>query len=175
MEPKEKSAFSKSAFITSKIISDLDVFDKKVAQWKFKRHKIVFTNGCFDLLHKGHIYYLNKAAELGDRFVLGLNSDHSVKQLGKPSSRPIKDQDSRALILASMHYVDAVIVFNQETPLELIKRIKPDVLVKGGDWKIEEIVGNQEVKMNGGQVVTIPFLEGYSSTSIEQKILKENG
>jgi len=167
--------FSKHAFIEAKIIKDLVLFDKKVAQWKFKQERIVFTNGCFDLLHRGHVDYLNKAAGLGDRLIVGVNSDASVKHLNKGPARPIKDAYSRALILASMHYIDAVIVFEEPTPLGLIERIQPNVLVKGGDWSIENIVGHDVVQKSGGEVSTIPFIEGFSSTQIEQKIIKENG
>ncbi len=158
-------------FIKSKVISDINQFKKTIAQWKFKQEKIVFTNGCFDLLHRGHIEYLAEAAQLGDRLVIGLNADASVKTLNKGINRPIKDEDSRAIILAALHYTDAVILFSEPTPLKLINEVKPDVLVKGGDWKVEQIIGSKEVKSWGGETKTIPFLEGYSTTSIEQKIL----
>ena len=166
-----KIEVDKLGVIKNKVVTNMDSFDRQVAQWKFKQDKIVFTNGCFDLLHRGHIEYLTEAAQLGDRLVIGLNSDASVKLLNKGKNRPIKDQDSRALILAALHYVDAVIIFDESTPLQLIERIQPHVLVKGGDWKVEDIVGSKEVIENGGEVKTIPYLEGYSTTSIEQKIL----
>lgn len=141
-----------------------------VAQWRFKSKKIVFTNGVFDLLHKGHITYLAQAADLGDELIVGLNSDSSAKKLNKGPMRPIQDEQSRALILASLHVVSAVCIFDEETPAELIKLVKPDVLVKGGDWKPEQIVGYDTVKANGGEVLSIEFIPGFSTTSIEQKI-----
>lgn len=163
-------AFSKLIFIQDKII-DLSVLPKRLALWRFKQEKIVFTNGCFDLLHRGHVEYLIQASELGDQLIVGVNSDASVKTLQKGIARPLQDEYSRALLIASMHYVDAVIIFNEPTPLELIKIIKPDVLVKGGDWAVESIVGSDIVLDEGGRVESIPFLEGFSTTNIEQKIL----
>jgi rfaE bifunctional protein nucleotidyltransferase chain/domain len=141
-----------------------------VAMWRFKSQKVVFTNGCFDLLHRGHVTYLNQAAELGDKLVLGLNSDASVKKLSKGPSRPIQDQDSRALILASLECISAIIIFDEDTPAELIKFIQPDVLVKGGDWKPEQIAGYDTVTAKGGEVKVIEFVPGFSTTAIEQKI-----
>ena len=141
-----------------------------LALWRFKDQKIVFTNGCFDLLHKGHVTYLAQAAELGDKLVLGLNSDASVTKLSKGPNRPIQDQDSRALILASLESISAIIIFDEDTPAELIKFVQPDVLVKGGDWKPEQIAGYDSVKAKGGEVKVIEFVPGYSTTSIEQKI-----
>ena len=141
-----------------------------VTRWKFQSQKIVFTNGVFDLLHKGHVSYLAEAASLGDHLVVGLNSDSSSKQLNKGPNRPIQDQDSRALILASLHVVSLVCIFDEETPAELIKLVKPDVLVKGGDWKPEQIAGYDTVKSYGGEVLSINFVPGFSTTSIEQKI-----
>jgi rfaE bifunctional protein nucleotidyltransferase chain/domain len=163
-------AFSKLVFIQDKILN-LSTLPQKLALWRFKQEKIVFTNGCFDLLHRGHIEYLIQASELGDQLIVGINSDTSVKTLQKGVSRPLQDEYSRALAIAAMHYVDAVIIFNEQTPLELIKMILPDVLVKGGDWSKESIVGSDIVLEKGGSVQTIPFLEGYSTTTIEQKIL----
>lgn len=163
------SAFSKLGFIQKKIIPRSDL-SKHLALWQFKQECIVFTNGCFDLIHRGHIEYLIQTAELGDKLIVGVNSDASVKKLNKGSLRPLQDEYSRALILASMHYIDAVVIFDEETPLSLIKEIKPNVLVKGGDWKTEDIVGSNVVLNHGGKVLTIPYLEGYSTTSIEQKI-----
>jgi rfaE bifunctional protein nucleotidyltransferase chain/domain len=141
-----------------------------LALWKFKDQKVVFTNGCFDLLHRGHVTYLTQAAELGDKLVIGLNSDASVKKLHKGVNRPIQDQDSRALILASLESVSAIIIFDEDTPADLIKFVLPDVLVKGGDWKPEQIAGYDTVKAKGGEVKVIDFVPGYSTTSIEQKI-----
>lgn len=137
--------------------------------WQFFEQKIVFTNGCFDILHFGHIDYLSKAADLGDKLVIGLNSDTSVTKL-KGSNRPLQNQQSRSTILASLAFVDAVIVFDEQTPENLIEFIKPNVLVKGGDYEIDQIVGANFVKNLGGQVITIPFVEGYSTTAIENKI-----
>jgi rfaE bifunctional protein nucleotidyltransferase chain/domain len=128
-------------------------------------HKIVFTNGCFDLLHRGHVYYLSRARELGNLLVVGLNSDSSVSKLKGPG-RPVNVQADRAEVLGALAFVDHVIVFEEETPLKLITTLQPDLLVKGGDYRVEEIVGYQEVSSRGGRVVTIPILEGYSSSAI---------
>lgn len=160
---------TKLEFIKSKIYKWEDL-SRAIAIWKFKDRKIVFTNGCFDILHQGHVTYLAQAAELGDNLIVGLNSDASVKKLNKGANRPIQDQDSRALILASLHLVSAVILFDEDTPAELIKLVQPDVLVKGGDWKPEQIVGYDTVKARGGEVISIDFLPGFSTTAIEQKI-----
>lgn len=143
---------------------------KNIGIWRFFDKKIVFTNGCFDILHRGHIDYLSKAADLGDVLIVGVNSGNSVKRLGKGENRPIQDELSRAMILASLHFVSAVIIFDEDTPYELIKLIQPDVLVKGGDWKTEDIVGNDIVTAKEGEVKTIEFLEGFSTTLIEKKI-----
>jgi rfaE bifunctional protein nucleotidyltransferase chain/domain len=155
--------------IQSKICNK-EQLGRLLALWKFKDQKVVFTNGCFDLLHKGHVTYLTQAAELGDKLVLGLNSDASVKRLQKGANRPIQDQDSRALILASLESISAIIIFDEDTPADLIKFVQPDVLVKGGDWKPEQIAGYDTVKAKGGEVKVIDFVPGYSTTSIEQKI-----
>jgi rfaE bifunctional protein nucleotidyltransferase chain/domain len=138
--------------------------------WIMQSRKVVFTNGVFDLMHKGHVDYLMKAADLGDRLVIGLNSDESVKLLNKGSNRPIQDEDSRALILASMSFVRAVVIFDEETPANLIEALSPNVLVKGGDYKIEDIAGSDYVLSNGGNVITIPLVEGYSTSNIEARI-----
>ena len=137
--------------------------------WKFQEEKIVFTNGCFDLLHLGHFSYLMEARALGNKLVLGLNSDQSVKRL-KGEERPVNDQETRLVALASLHYVDAVIIFEEDTPLELIRQVQPDVLVKGGDYKIKDIVGHEIVQEKGGEVVTIDFVDGYSSSNLIKKI-----
>ena len=137
--------------------------------WRFKDQKIVFTNGCFDLLHLGHIDYLAKAADLGQKLIVGLNSDNSTSSLKGPT-RPITDQISRAHLLASLLFVDAVVLFDESTPYELIKAIKPDVLVKGADYTIDKIVGSDVVLANGGEVKTIEYIAGYSTSAIEQKI-----
>jgi D-glycero-beta-D-manno-heptose 1-phosphate adenylyltransferase len=145
---------------------------------RFKEHKVVFTNGCFDILHRGHIEYLAKASDLGGELYIGLNSDASVRRQGKGNSRPLQDEQTRAMILASLHFVSGVIIFDEDTPEELIRFLKPDVLVKGGDYDANEtdrnskkyIVGSDTVKSNGGEVRTIALLEGFSTTSIEEKI-----
>lgn len=141
----------------------------RVDSWKKEGLSIVFTNGCFDLLHAGHVAYLSEAASLGDKLVLGLNSDISVKKI-KGTDRPINDEKTRSLILASMSFIDAVILFHEETPLELIRQIKPDILVKGGDYEESGVVGGDFVKNNGGKVIILPFLEGYSSTNMIKRI-----
>jgi len=143
-----------------------------VKNWQNEGSKVVFTNGVFDLVHIGHITYLAKAAELGNKLVIGLNSDLSVKRL-KGDDRPINDQDNRAALLAALFFVDAVVVFEEDTPINLITELLPDFLVKGADYSIENIVGAKEVIANGGEVKTINFVEGYSSTSIIQKIRKQ--
>lgn len=143
--------------------------NKQAEDWKSRGERLVFTNGCFDLLHLGHVSYLEEAANLGDRLIVGLNSDASVKRL-KGEKRPLQNEESRLHILASLACVDAVCVFEEDTPLELIKSVQPDILVKGGDYKIEDIVGHEYVLKQGGQVKTIPIIEGHSTTSIEQKI-----
>jgi rfaE bifunctional protein nucleotidyltransferase chain/domain len=140
-----------------------------LAYWQFKQFKIVFTNGCFDIIHRGHIEYLAKARELGDILVIGLNTDESVRRLKGPG-RPLQDQETRALILASFNFVSNVIFFNEDTPYELIKKIRPDILVKGGDYKPEEIVGFDIVQKKGGTVKTIEFIEGFSSSGVIQKL-----
>ena len=154
--------------IQSKIYDESE-FDRLINRWRFKDQKIVFTNGCFDILHLGHIQYLAEAADFGDRLIVGLNSDESVKKL-KGEDRPINNEEARSMILAALHFVDAVYVFKEETPLELIKTIKPDVLVKGGDWKEQDVVGADFVKSNDGEVKIIDFVEGYSTTAIAQKL-----
>lgn len=140
-----------------------------VADWKANGKKVVFTNGCFDILHYGHVHYLAQARAQGDKLVIGLNSKSSVKRL-KGENRPINDDETRLHLLASLQYVDAVVIFEQDTPLELIKVIIPDILVKGGDYTIETIVGADLVLENGGEVKSLAFVEGYSTTSIEQKL-----
>ena len=142
-----------------------------MAQWRLLEKKISFTNGVFDILHPGHIFSLSQAAKEADYLVVGLNSDESVKRL-KGDGRPVNGEDARALILASLILVDVVIIFEEDTPLELIKAIKPDVLVKGGDYKIEQIVGAKEVVAHGGRVVINPLIEGFSTTAIIEKLTR---
>jgi len=140
-----------------------------IQQWRSDNHSIVFTNGCFDLLHPGHITYLAMAADEGSKLIIGVNSDSSVQKL-KGSSRPILDENARLLNLSALAFVDAVILFHEETPLNLIKKVLPDVLIKGGDYQINEIVGYDIVKNNGGNVLTIPLVLQYSTSIIENKI-----
>ena len=155
--------------IKDKIFSANTALAKQVNSWQLHNEKVVFTNGCFDILHLGHIDYLTKAADLGDRLIIAVNKDASVSALKGPS-RPIIDEETRAMKLASFVFVDAVILFGEETPLQLITEVRPNVLVKGGDYSIDTIVGASEVQDNGGEVVVIPFLEGHSTTSIVNKI-----
>ena len=158
----------KFAVIESKIHKN-DSLKKIIAYWKFADKKIVFTNGCFDLLHYGHVDYLSKAAALGDILIVGLNSDASVSKIKGPS-RPLNDERSRLHIIASLFYVSAVVLFEDPTPYNLVSLVHPDVLVKGGDYKPEEIVGYDIVKSNGGEVITLNFIPGYSTSLLEQKI-----
>lgn len=152
-------------YIEKKIALSAENASRLLNMWKFRNEKIVFTNGCFDIIHCGHIEYLAKAASLGTKLIVGLNTDASVRRL-KGENRPVNDERGRALALASLLFVDEVILFNTDTPRELIEFIQPDVLVKGGDYQPEDIVGNDIVTARGGQVVTIPLVEGYSTTSI---------
>jgi len=138
-----------------------------LAAWRAAGEKVVFTNGCFDLLHLGHVDYLEKARALGNRLVVGLNTDASVSAL-KPG-RPLQDETSRARILAALAFVDAVVLFGDATPLRLIEAVQPDVLVKGDDYVIEGIVGHETVLKNGGQVLTVPLVAGYSTSAIVAK------
>ncbi len=159
---------SKLEIIKGKIFQ-ADVLRANLNIWRLLEKKIVFTNGCFDLLHLGHIDYLSKAADMGERLIIGLNSDASTSALKGPS-RPIIDQYSRSIMLASFSFVDAVIIFDDPTPLQLIEWIKPDVLVKGADYTIDQIVGSDLVLQYGGDVKTIEYLSGYSTSAIEKKI-----
>jgi len=154
--------------IKSKIysLSDLKIQSDK---WKENGEKIVFTNGCFDLVHRGHIEVLANTADLGDKLIIGLNSDSSIKEL-KGENRPIMDEISRAILLASLQFVDAIVFFSEETPYKLIETLIPDVLAKGGDYKVTEIAGNGVVLENGGEVILVPFIDGFSSTNIVEKI-----
>jgi rfaE bifunctional protein nucleotidyltransferase chain/domain len=144
---------------------------QQIAAWKANGQKIVFTNGCFDIIHPGHIDYLAKAAGLGDKLVIGVNTDRSVQKLKGPH-RPIQDQDARAFILAALEFTSAIILFDEDTPAELIAELKPDFLVKGADYSVCQVVGAESVIKSGGSVVLLPYLEGYSTTSIEDKIRK---
>jgi len=153
-----------------KRIVDLVQVQRLCNIWRMKGDRIVFTNGCFDILHRGHVEYLHEAAALGDRLVIGVNSDASVQRLGKGDGRPYNDQDSRAKVLAALRLVDAVVLFDQDTPLELIQVIGPDVLVKGGDYTEDQIVGAGVVRANGGEVRSLKLVEGYSTTRLVDRI-----
>ena len=167
--------------ITRKIFS-LSKLSSQVSDWKASGEKVVFTNGVFDLLHRGHIAYLEEASSLGTKLVIAVNADQSVKTLAKGPARPIKDQESRAIILAAMQFVDAVTIFSDSTPQVIIDTLQPNVLVKGGDYNPAEtsesskkyIVGRETVLNNGGEVKVISFLEGFSTTALEKKIIDLN-
>ena len=154
--------------LQTKILS-FSALKGQLEKWRNANQKIVFTNGCFDLLHFGHVDYLTKARDLGDRLVVGLNTDGSIKLI-KGAARPINNEESRAALLAGMAYVDAVVLFDEETPINLVSMVMPDVLVKGGDYSIKEIVGHEIVLNNKGEVCTIDFVEGYSSSVLIEKI-----
>ncbi|MBC8295334.1 MAG: D-glycero-beta-D-manno-heptose 1-phosphate adenylyltransferase [Pelagibacterales bacterium] len=143
-----------------------------INEWRLNGDKIVFTNGCFDLIHLGHLEILARSADLGDKLIVGINSDVSIKKI-KGNSRPIIEEDSRAKQLAAIEFIDAVILFNEDTPYNLINILKPDVLTKGGDYKKNDIVGNQLINKEQGEVVIIPLTQGYSTTSILEKIKNE--
>ena len=154
--------------INNKIFSN-ERISRQVDIWKNYGKEIVFTNGCFDIIHRGHIEVLASAADLGDKLIVGLNTDASIQKL-KGKDRPIIQENSRAILLAALDFIDAIVLFSEETPLDLINTIKPDILAKGGDYKIDTIVGHEIVKENGGDVIIIPFVDGFSSTNIINKI-----
>jgi rfaE bifunctional protein nucleotidyltransferase chain/domain len=156
--------------LKNKIFS-LENLKIQVPKWKAKGEKVVFTNGCFDIIHPGHIEVLARTADLGTKLIIGLNSDSSIQRL-KGKNRPIIQEQSRAILLASFSFVDAVVLFSEDTPIDLISTLLPDVLAKGGDYKIETIVGHKVVQENGGQVILVPFVDGFSSTTIIEKIRK---
>lgn len=155
-------------YINSKILDEESLI-RQLAIWRFLSKKIVFTNGCFDIIHLGHIVYLSRAKDLGDILLIGLNTDDSVKRL-KGNNRPVNNEQERAMLLASLRFVDGIILFSEDTPYELIKKTEPDILVKGSDYKKDEIVGADIIKKYGGELVTIDFLEGYSTSSVLDKI-----
>lgn len=159
---------NKYTLIKSKIVSGIDLL-RLLSFYRFVNKKVVFTNGCFDLIHLGHVKYLSQAADLGNILIVGLNSDSSVIKI-KGQGRPVLDQESRALTLAAFSFVNNIVLFDEETPYKLIKQISPDILVKGGDYKPEEIVGYDIVKDNGGEVKILDFIEGYSSSDIIERI-----
>ena len=158
---------------SKKIYTNITQLQKKVDIWKFNNQPVVFTNGCFDILHLGHVDYLEKAAALGKKLVIGINTDASVRMLDKGKNRPINTENARMRILAALEFVDAVILFSEPTPLELITILKPSFLVKGNDYTLENIVGADIVLKNGGKVKTIELVEGYSTTRIINKILEK--
>lgn len=157
---------------TRKIITTPEKLNSLLEKWSDQHDKIVFTNGCFDILHMGHIDYLFKASQLGSKLMVGVNSDSSVQTIKGPS-RPVQDENSRLFVLAALEFVNAVVLFQDPTPLNLIKKVRPDVLVKGADYKPEEIAGYHEVIGWGGEVTTIELLEGYSTSKVIRRI-KEN-
>ena len=161
---------NKYTLIKSKIVSGIDLM-RLLSIYRFKNQKVVFTNGCFDLIHFGHVKYLTQAADLGDILIIGLNSDSSVRKI-KGHGRPVLDQESRALTLAAFSFVNNVVLFDEETPYKIIKQIRPDILVKGGDYNPEEIVGYDIVKDNGGEVKMLDFIKGYSTSGILERINK---
>lgn len=164
--PRSKMTFFEK--IQSKI-TDLEMATFMVKQWKAKGGRVVFTNGCFDLIHYGHLQYLAAAKDLGHRLMVGVNSDASIRRI-KGEGRPVKDQQTRLHLLASLACVDAVILFEKDTPTHLIETLQPDVLVKGGDWPIEKIVGASIVLGAGGEVYSLPFVEGFSTTKYVDKM-----
>lgn len=156
--------------IPNKIFT-LENLKKQVAAWRVNNKTIAFSNGCFDILHEGHIFSLNQAASEADILIIGVNSDQSVKRLKGPE-RPINNQISRSIMLSNLAVVDAVVVFEEDTPLALIQSLMPDVIVKGGDYTIDQIVGSKEVIANSGRVVINPIVEGFSTTGIIEQIKK---
>ncbi|MCE2740178.1 MAG: D-glycero-beta-D-manno-heptose 1-phosphate adenylyltransferase [Sphingobacteriales bacterium] len=160
---------SKHSSVRTKIMETQQALQSQLDLWRREKQRIVFTNGCFDILHRGHVDYLAKAADLGNKLIIGVNTDASVSKLKGPH-RPIQDQESRMLILASLTFVDAVILFDEPTPYELIKLVQPDILVKGSDYQVENIVGYDIVQAKGGEIKTIDFIPGYSTSAIESKI-----
>ena len=153
------------------MIRSLNDIKKLREKIRIENRKVVFTNGCFDIIHKGHVTYLNEAKSLGDHLIVGINSDDSVKRL-KGKDRPVNNEYDRAFVLDNLKSVDDVLIFNEDTPYDIIKEIIPDLLVKGGDWKEEDIVGSDIVKMNGGKVISLQFVNNYSTTNILEKIEK---
>lgn len=168
---------SRLTYLQSKIVS-LDEAKRRVAMWHMKGDRVVFTNGCFDILHKGHVTYLAEAAQLGDRLVVALNTDASVRQQGKGDDRPVNNEEARGIVLAALGFVDLIVYFEEQTPLDVISELLPDILVKGADYDPNEtdstskryIVGSDIVRRNGGDVVAIDLVEGFSTTSIISRL-----
>lgn len=163
---------SKSLEILNSKILDKERLLVKLTDWKKENKKIVFTNGCFDLIHLGHIEVIARSADLGDILIIGVNTDNSIKRLKGPN-RPIVEEISRAKQLAALEFVDAVVFFDEDTPIDLIKVINPNVITKGGDYNTDQVIGNDIVIQNDGEVVIIPLTQGYSTTSILEKIKDE--
>ena len=153
-------------------ILDEKSLEEMLKLWRKEGKTIVFSNGCFDILHRGHVEYLSKAADLGDVLIIGLNTDSSVKRIKGPS-RPVNDEKARAVVLAALEFIDAIMFFDEDTPYNLIKRVQPDVLVKGKDYKAEDIVGYDIVINKGGKVETIELVEGFSTTKTINKMKYE--
>lgn len=170
---------SRLSYIQNKIATKSEAA-QRIALWRIKNDTVVFTNGCFDILHKGHVTYLAQAAELGNKLVVAINTDASVKRLGKGDDRPINSEDARAFVLSALGFVDMVVLFDNDTPLELIAELKPDVLVKGADYDPNEtdpnskkyIVGSDLVREYGGEVKAISLVDGFSTTGIINRMKK---
>ncbi len=168
-------------YLQEKIV-DWQTAKYRVAAWRLKNDRVVFTNGCFDILHQGHVTYLAEAAELGNRLIVGINTDASVQRQGKGDDRPVNKEDSRAVVLAGLGFVDLVVFFDEDTPLDLIRELEPDVLVKGADYNPDQtdssardyIVGSDIVRALGGEIKAIPLVEGFSTTNIIRKLRGEN-
>jgi rfaE bifunctional protein nucleotidyltransferase chain/domain len=158
---------------TSHKLVSLGAAARWVKRLQAQGQRVVFTNGCFDLLHLGHVRYLEEAHSLGDGLIVGVNTDASVKRLGKDPARPVNPEADRAALVAALACVDRVVLFDEDTPLELISALQPDILVKGGDYRLEEIVGREVVLARGGEVKVIPLVQGYSTTALLARILKE--
>ncbi len=153
--------------LTSKLLTGQRLVDT-IAKWHSDNETIVFTNGCFDIIHRGHAEYLAKAADLGTKLIVGLNTDNSVRRLKGPT-RPVNNEQARAIVLSAFGFIDAVALFSDDTPRNLIMQVQPDILVKGGDYRVEDIVGYDIVTARGGRVLTLPFVDGYSTTSTIKK------
>ena len=159
-------------------VASVEEMKERILEWKNSGEKVVFTNGCFDILHEGHVTYLAKAADFGSKLIIAINTDASVKRQGKGEERPINPESSRALILASLGFVDGVVFFDEDTPVSVIESLKPDVLVKGADYDADEkdpsgkryIVGRETILANGGEVKTVALVEGFSTTNIVKKL-----
>jgi len=159
--------------LAKKLYQEASLYEEQIKAWKRDQQKLVFTNGCFDIFHAGHAAYLEEAANLGDKLIVGLNADSSVKQL-KGADRPINKLEHRAMVLSALASVDMIIEFKEETPYELIIAITPDILVKGGDYSIEQMIAKEFIEKNGGQVKILSFLEGLSSSTIISKIQRSS-